>query len=180
MSSTATAPLRDAAAGPPALPQIVPVWGYMYVVVVVSTKLEGGEAPTSRDIGGEGRARFPIIPRSTSALSRRVASVASLQVCKVHSRWKVSQLSDNFYREHSEPLYFRPPGGQPPAMDIRHGAKVYRQLRAATRPLPPSLRGGGAPDKEKKLTVSQRDLGNVRRRGGAAEARRCGGGAAIG
>ena len=26
------------------------------------TKLEGGEAPTSRGIGGEGRARFPIIP----------------------------------------------------------------------------------------------------------------------
>ena len=26
------------------------------------TKLEGGEAPTSRDIGGEGCARFPIIP----------------------------------------------------------------------------------------------------------------------
>ena len=33
------------------------------------TKLEGGEAPTSRDIGGEGRARFPTIPNYlTSAL----------------------------------------------------------------------------------------------------------------
>ena len=38
----------------------------------------------------------------------------------------------------------RLPACSPPAMDIRHGAEVYRQLRAATPPLPPSsLQGGG-------------------------------------